>query len=192
MSDAPKKIAEIADILGISESECREIAKEFEELLPAKKVGRISVYDDNSVDRFRKIADLKAQGLPHAVVIAAIRGGKTLEERAREDMKKMGIADGNGPAPVDPPKPKEIPRSETEEELILAIRSLEKKVATMDHRFAAIRETNETSMDRILDAVGNVASEVRSLKEQMHELWDQIASLENYLQEQSQKPFWKR
>lgn len=192
MTDTPKKIAEIATILGISESECREIAREYEELLQGKKIGRISLYDDNAVDRFRKIADLQSQGLPREVIITAIRGGKSLEERAREDMIKMGLVDGNGRAPVDPPKPKSVPRTETEEELILAVRSMEKTVASMDHRFAAIRETNEENMQKTLDAISTVAAEVRSLKEQMHQLWDQISSLENFLQEQSQKPFWKR
>jgi len=192
MTDTPKKIADISEILGISESECRVIAKEYEELLPSKKVGRISLYDDNVVDRFRKIADLQSQGLPKEVVIAAIRGGKSLEERAKEDMIKMGMADGNGPVPRDPPKPKSTPRTETEEELILAVRSLEKTVSSMDHRFSAIRETNEENMAKIQDAISSVSSDIRSLKDQVHELWDQIASLENFLQEQSQKPFWKR
>jgi len=192
MTDTTKKIAEISEILGISESECRVIAKEYEDLLSSKKVGRISLYDDNAVDRFRKIADLQSQGLPKEVVIAAIRGGKSLEERAREDMLKMGLADGNGPVPVTPQKPKSIPRTETEEELILAVRSLEKTVSSMDHRFSAIRETNEENMAKIQDAISSVSSDIRSLKDQVHELWDQIASLENFLQEQSQKPFWKR
>ena len=192
MSDGPKKIAEIADILGIPESDCRAIAKEFEELFTTKKIGRIAVYDDNAVDRFRKIADLKSQGLPPAVIAVAIRGGRSIEELAREDMIKMGISNEKNSFSVAHPKLKQTPRSETEEKLILAIRSLEKKVATMDHRFAAIRETNETSMDKILVAVGNVTAEIHSLKEQMYKLWDQIASLENYLQEQSHKPFWKR
>jgi len=192
MTDTPKKIADISQILGIPESDCRVIAHEYEELLSFKKVGRISLYDDNAVDRFRKIADLQSQGLPKEVIVAAIRGGKSLEERAREDMKKMGMADGNGPVPRDPPKPKSVPRTETEEELILAVRSLEKTVSSMDHRFSAIRETNEENMAKIQDAISTVSSDIRSLKEQVHELWDQIASLENFLQEQSQKPFWKR
>jgi len=192
MTDTPMKIAEISEILGLSESECRDIAKEYENILPSKKIGRISVYDENTVDKFRKIADLKAQGLPKEVVLSAINGGKTLEERVREDMKKMGYTDGNGPAPVTPPTPKSIPRSETEEELILAVRSLEKTVSSMDHRFSAIRETSEDNMEKILEAISSVSNEVNSLKEQVHELWDQIASLESFLQEQSQKPFWKR
>jgi len=107
-------------------------------------------------------------------------------------MLKMGLADGNGPVPVNPPKPKSTPRSETEEELILAVRSLEKTVSSMDHRFSAIRDTSESNMEKVLDAISTVSSEVKSLKEQVHELWDQIASLESFLQEQSQKPFWKR
>lgn len=191
MADAPKKIAEIAEILGISEAECKLIAAEYEVLLPSKKIGRVSLYDDNAVDRFRKIADLRVQGLPKEVIIPAIRGGKSLEERALEDMKKMGIESAVGSAAAPQP-PKQIPRSETEEELILAVRSLETKVSSMDHRFTAVRETNEANLTAVLDAVAAVSADVQALKEQMHTLWDQIASLENYLREQNEKPFWKR
>ncbi len=190
MSETPKKIAEVAGILGISESECRLIAKDYEEILPCKRIGKVALYEDNTVDRFRKIADLKTQGLPREVIIPAIRGGKTLEDRAAEDMKKMGV---ELPPKADAPVIiKEIPRTQTEEELILAVRSLEAKVATMDHRFAAVREKNETDIAAILDATAGVAAEVTALKEQMHTLWEQIAELENFLREQSEKPFWKR
>ncbi|MDO5845866.1 MAG: MerR family transcriptional regulator [Methanocorpusculum sp.] len=191
MEGTPKKIAEIAEILGVSEAECKIIASEYEVILPAKKVGRVSLYDDNAVDRFRKIADLRVQGLPKEVIIPAIRGGKSLEERAAEDMKKMGVELPPSPAaPREPPK--QIPRSETEEELILAVRSLETKVASMDHRFAAVRETNEADTAAVLKAVLAVSADVQALKEQMHMLWDQIAALEEYLREENGKPFWKR
>ncbi len=195
MSEAPKKIAEISAILGISESECRDIAKEYEVILPGKKIGRVAVYEDSVVDRFRKIADLRAQGLPHDVIVPAIRGGKSLEERALEDMKKMGIE-----VPKEVPKeaPKPIPRTETEEELILAVRSMEAKVVSMDHRFAALRDKNEIDMEKFIDSVATLSADVNALKDQMFTLWDQIASLEKFLREQSEqnqqnsKPFWKR
>ena len=192
MSEAPKKVAEIAVILGIPESEVREIAKEYEVILPGKKIGKVAVYEDSVVDRFRKVADLRAQGLPHEVIVPAIRGGKSLEERAMEDMKKMGIA-----VPKEEPKeaPKPIPRTETEEELILAVRSMEAKVVSMDHRFAALRDKNEEDMEKFSDAVASLSADIASLKDQMFTLWDQIASLESFLREQSKennKPFWKR
>eukprot|EP00831_Metopus_contortus_P004399 TRINITY_DN11622_c0_g1_i3.p1 TRINITY_DN11622_c0_g1~~TRINITY_DN11622_c0_g1_i3.p1 ORF type:complete len:125 (+),score=36.35 TRINITY_DN11622_c0_g1_i3:231-605(+) len=82
MAENTKKIAEISVILGIDEQTCRTIAKEYDEILPCKKIGKVSVYEDNTVDRFRKIADLQAQGLPKEVIIPAIRGGKSLQERA--------------------------------------------------------------------------------------------------------------
>ena len=53
MSEAQKKVAEIAVILGIPESEVREIAKEYEVILPGKKIGKVAVYEDSVVDRFR-------------------------------------------------------------------------------------------------------------------------------------------
>lgn len=192
MSEAPKKIADIAAILGIPEAECRSIATEYEIILPCKKIGKVAVYEDNVIDRFRKVADLRAQGLPHEVIVPAIRGGKSLEERALEDMKKMGLE-----APKDIPKeaPKPIPRTETEEELILAVRSMEAKVVSMDHRFAALRDKNELDMEKITDAVAGLSADIASLKDQMFTLWDQIASLEKYLREQNDKKsggFWKR
>ncbi|HKM42128.1 MAG TPA: hypothetical protein VJY43_06120 [Methanocorpusculum sp.] len=189
MAENTKKIAEIAGVLGIDEGVCRDIAMEYEVVLPCKKIGRVNVYDDNVVDRFRKIADLRAQGLPKEVIIQAIRGGKSLEDRATEDMKKLGVDLGKDPE-KDVPKP--IPRSETEEELILAIRSAEFSVTTMDHRLSAIREKSEADNVAILDAVSAVSVEVAELKAQVHSLWDQIASLEKYLREAQRKPYWKR
>jgi hypothetical protein len=189
MAENTKKIAEIAGILGIDESVCRDIAKEYETILPCKKIGRVNVYDDNMVDRFRKIADLQAQGLPKDVIIPAIRGGKSLEERASEDMKKLGVDIEKGPEKT---VSKPVPRSELEEELILAVRSAESSVNTMDHRLSAIREKSEADNVAILDAVFAVSAEVAELKNQVHSLWDQIASLEKYLREAQRKPYWKR
>jgi hypothetical protein len=189
MADNTKKIAEIAEILGIDESACKIIAKEYAEILPGNKVGRVSVYENNTVDRFRKIADLKSQGLPKDVIISAIRGGRSLEERAVEDMKKMGVDLEKAPVKTVPPP---VPRSETEEELILAVRSAESCVAVMDHRLAAMREKAEGDNTAILDAVSEVSAEVAELKDQVHTLWDQIASLEQYLRDEQKKPFWKR
>ena len=193
MAENTKKIAEIAGILGIDESVCRDIAKEYDTILPCKKIGRVNVYDDNMVDRFRKIADLQAQGLPKEVIIPAIRGGKSLEERASEDMKKLGVDIEKGPEKTVPkPVPKPVPRSELEEELILAVRSAESSVTTMDHRLSAIREKSEADNVAILDAVSAVSAEVAELKNQVHSLWDQIANLEKYLREAQRKPYWKR
>lgn len=192
MADTTRKLADIAEILGIPEDECRLIADEYEALLPCKKIGKVRVYDENIVDRFRKIADLRAQGLPQEVITAAIRGGKTLEERALEDMKRMGIQTPKEPQ-IQAPKP--IPRTETEEELILAVRSAETAVQTMDHRMAAMREKIADDNAAMLDAVAEVAKEVAALRGEVHTLWDQIASLEQYFRDQdAQKKsgFWKR
>ena len=192
----PLKIAEISQIIGVPESACREIAKEYEEILPGKKIGRITVYEENVVDRFRKIADLQNQGCCKEVIIPAIRGGKSLEERAAEEMKRFGIE--NKPAREKPAAqekqqvPKDKPKSETEEEILLAVRTLEKKIAAMDQRSAAVRDTGEENLKKILDAVSSVTADIEALKAEMHTLWDQIASLEKYLQEQAEKPFWKR
>lgn len=189
MAENTKKIAEIASILGIDEQTCRTIAKEYEEILPCKKIGKVSVYEDNTVDRFRKIADLQAQGLPKEVIVPAIRGGKSLQERALEDMKKMGV---EVPAESKMQAPKPIPRTETEEELILAVRSAQTSVATMEQRLSAFRETSEADTAAILDAVSSVSDEVAELKAQVHTLWDQIAALETYLRESQTKSFWRR
>ncbi|HJJ48350.1 MAG TPA: hypothetical protein O0X39_05115 [Methanocorpusculum sp.] len=185
-----KKTAEIAAILGISEADCRQIAQEYDEILPGKMIGRIKIYDDNAVDRFRKIADLRAQGLPHEVIVPAIRGGKSLEERALEDMKKMGMLEEEKKAAA---VPKPIPRSETEEELILAVRSAEAKVSGMEYKLTAIRENASSDTEKILQAIADLAGDVGALKDQVHTLWDQIADLETYLQESSQKKhFWEK
>ena len=192
MADTTRKLADVADVLGISEDECRRIADEYETVLPCKKIGKVRVYDENMVDRFRKIADLRAQGLPQDVILEAIKGGKSLEERAREDMRRMGVE-----VPKEPQMqvPKPVPRTETEEELILAVRSAEAAVQTMDHRMAAMRERIAEDNAAVLDAVAEVAKEVAALRSEVHTLWDQIASLEQYFRNQdAQKKsgFWKR
>jgi len=189
MAENTKKIAEISAILGIDEQSCREIAKEYDEILPCKKIGKVNVYEYNAVDRFRKIADLQAQGLPKEVIIPAIRGGKSLQERAIEDMKKMGVDIQTEPKKV---VSKPTPRSETEEELILAVRSAEASIATMEHRLSAFRERSEADTTAILDAVSCVSAEVAELKTQVHTLWDQIATLEEYLRASQNRSFWKR
>ena len=56
MADTTRKLAEVAEVLGISEDECRRIADEYATVLPCKKIGKVRVYDENMVDRFRKIA----------------------------------------------------------------------------------------------------------------------------------------
>lgn len=192
MADTTRKLADVADVLGISEDECRRIADEYETVLPCKKIGKVRVYDENMVDRFRKIADLRAQGLPQDVILEAIKGGKSLEERALEDMRRMGVE-----VPKEPQMqvPKPVPRTETEEELILAVRSAEAAVQTMDHRMAAMRERLAEDNAAVLDAVADVAKEVAALRSEVHTLWDQIASLEQYFRNQdAQKKsgFWKR
>lgn len=187
MADGSKKIAEIAQILGVDEAECRFIATEYETILPCKKIGKVNIYDDNVVDRFRKIADLRVQGVPKEVIIPAIRGGKSLESRAREDLIKMGLISEEKKTS----EPKQIPRSETEEELILAVRSAESSVSTVDHRLAAMRESIDANNKSVLDAVAGVSAEVAELKNQVHTLWDQIAELEKYLRD-ANKPFWKK
>ncbi|MDU9376388.1 hypothetical protein McpSp1_10020 [Methanocorpusculaceae archaeon Sp1] len=192
MTESTRKIADIAEVLGIPEEECRLIADRYEQILPCKKIGRVRVYDENMVDRFRKVADLQSQGLPEPVIIAAIKGGKSLEERAREDMKRMGI-ESVPAAPKEMPKP--VPRTETEEELILAVRSAQTAVQTMDHRMAAVREKMAEDNTAVLDAVAKVSEEVAALRNEVRTLWDQIASLEQYFREQdTQKKsgFWKR
>ena len=106
-----------------------------------------------------------------------------------EDMKKMGMDVSNE---KEKHVPKPAPRSETEEELILAVRSAESSVATMEHRICALRERSEADTALILDAVSSVSAEVAELKIQVHTLWDQIATLETYLRESQKGPFWKR
>lgn len=189
MAENTKKIAEIAAILGIDEQTCRTIAKEYEEILPCKKIGKVSVYEDNTVDRFRKIADLQAQGLPKEVIVPAIRGGKSLQERVLEDLKMMGM-DLPEESKIRVPKP--IPRSETEEELILAVRSAQTSIAAMEQRLSAFREKSEANTAAILDAVSSVSAETAELKMQVHTLWDQIGDLEAYLRQSQTKSFWKR
>ncbi|HJK66981.1 MAG TPA: hypothetical protein O0X71_03400, partial [Methanocorpusculum sp.] len=91
--------------------------------------------------------------------------------------------------------PKPVPRTETEEELILAVRSAEAAVQTMDHRMAAMRERLAEDNAAVLNAVAEVAKEVAALRSEVHTLWDQIASLEQYFRNQdAQKKsgFWKR
>ncbi len=192
MAETTRKIAEIAEILGVPEDDCKKIADEYETLLPCKKIGKVRVYEENTIDRFRKVADLKAQGLPKDVIIAAVRGGKSLEERALEDMKKMGIE-----TPVEPitAPPAPVPRTETEEELILAVRAAETAVHTMDHRMAAMRDAITADNTAVLDAIAGVAAEVAALRTEVHTLWDQTAALEQYFREQEAAKkglFWKR
>ena len=75
---------------------------------------------------------------------------------------------------------------------------MEAKVVSMDHRFAALRDKNEIDMEKFIDSVSALSADIASLKEQMFTLWDQIASLEQFLREQNSqnaqnsKPFWKR
>lgn len=192
MADTTRKLAEIADVLGISEDDCRCIAEEYESILPCKKIGRVRVYEENILDRFRKIADLRAQGLPETVIVAAIKGGKSLEERALEDMRRMGI-ETEQETRKQAPKP--VPRTEIEEGLTLAVRSAEAAVQTMDHWMAAMRETLAGDNTAVLDAVAKVSEEVVLLRGEVRTLWEQTASLEQYFREQdAQKKsgFWKR
>ena len=192
MTESIRKIADIAGILGIPEDECRLIADQYETILSGKKIGKVRVYDENMVERFRKIADLQSEGQPKDVITASIRGGKSLEERAIEDMKRMGIETAQT---VVKEAPKPIPRTETEEELILAVRAAQTAVQTMDHRMAAMRDKITEDNTAVLDAVAKVSEEVTALRNDVRTLWDQIASLEQYFREQdAQKKagFWKR
>jgi DNA-binding transcriptional MerR regulator len=191
MTDTTRKLSDIADILGISGEECRYIADEYELILPCRKIGKVRVYDENMIDRFRKIADLRSQGLPQEVIIAAIKGGKTLEERALEDMRRMGMKIREEPQKQ---APKQIPRTETEEELILAMRSVEAAIQAMEYRTAAMRERMADDAAGLLDAVAKVSAEVTSLRSEIHTLWEQIASLEQYFRgqdAQKKSRLWK-
>lgn len=190
----PKSLSAISELIGVPVDILREISKEYEDILPGKSVGRIKVYSDNIVDRFRKIADLQKQGCCHEVIVPAICGSKSLEERAAEEMKRYGIE--NKPAIERPARihkvPKEEPKTEVEEEILITLRGLEQKIATMDQRSAAIRDGGEDNLKKILDAITTLGESVAALKEECHTLWDQVGQLEKYLQEQAEKPFWKR
>jgi DNA-binding transcriptional MerR regulator len=191
MVDTIRKLIDIAEIIGISEDECRWIANDYETLLQSKKIGKIQVYDENMVDRFRKIADLRAQGLPKEVIMEAIKCSKTLEDRALEDMKRVGIETPEK-QPIHALKP--ISLTETEEKLILAVRSVGETVQTMDHRMAAMRERIADDNMAVRSAITEIAKEVATVRGEVHTLWDQIASLEQYFRDQNAEKklkFWK-
>ncbi len=195
VTNKSKSISVISELIGVPADVLRQIAKEYAEILPGKIIGgRVTVYDDNTVDRFRKIADLQKQGCCKEVIIPAIRGSKSLEERAAEEMKRYGIENYLS---IERQKhvqriPKEEVKTEVEGGILLAIRSLEEKVAAMDQRSSAIRDGGDENLKKILDALDTLNGNIAALKEECHTLWDQVGQLETYLQEQAAKPFWKR
>jgi len=74
------KISEIAEMAGISEEEARIIAKKHGDKIPSRSLGRIEIYEEAAVERFRKFAE-KSGAEPEAESEPVSRRDRVLPRR---------------------------------------------------------------------------------------------------------------
>lgn len=179
--DDTVRIQEIAGLLSLSEELVRRYADEYDEFLPHRTIGKVRLYEQRAVKRFRVIADLSAQGMYHDAIIAVLKGGKPLHEIGRDEEKR----ESKDERPPFPPR-----GSDRMDEIVICTRRTEERTTTIDHRLAAIRDSMSADTERIIREIGELREEVCLSRSELRTLWSQVRELEEDLRERELRKSW--
>jgi len=180
------RIPEIASLLSLSEDLVRQYADEYNDFLPHRTIGKVRIYEQSTLRRFRVIADLTSQGLSHEGIVAVLRGGKPLHEIAmgeeREKKKQEEVRSA-------PPQPS--PQgSDLLDEIVISSRKAEERTNAIDHRLGAIRDGMAADTDLILREIAGLREEVALSRSELRTLWSQVRELEEDLRERELRKSW--
>ncbi len=183
--DDSVRIPEIATLLSLSEDLVRQYADEYNDFLPHRTIGKVRIYEQSALRRFRVIADLTSQGLNHAGIAAVLKGGKPLHEIGmdEENERRQGATRPTSP----PPSPK---GSDLLDEIAISSRRTEERTNTIDHRLGAIRDGMATDTDLILREIAGLKEEVALSRSELRTLWSQVRELEEELRERELRKSW--
>ncbi|KUK68957.1 MAG: hypothetical protein XE11_2471 [Methanomicrobiales archaeon 53_19] len=179
------RIPEIASLLSLSEDLVRQYADEYDDFLPHRIIGKVRIYEQSALKRFRVIADLTSQGLSHEGIVAVLRGGKPLHEIGMdgEMEKKQG-----GVRSATPPSSPQ--GSDLLDEIAISSRRTEERTNTIDHRLGAIRDGMAADTDQILREIASLREEVALSRSELRTLWSQVRELEEDLRERELRKSW--
>lgn len=179
------RIPEIASLLSLSDDLVRHYADEYNDFLPHRTIGKVRIYEQSAVKRFRVIADLTSQGLNHAGIVAVLKGGKPLHEIGMDEEKEK--KQGGVRSATPPPSPQ---GSGLLDEIVICSRRTEERTNTIDHRLGAIRDGMAADTDLILREIGSLLEEVALSRSELRTLWSQVRELEEELRERELKKSW--
>ncbi|RQD79452.1 MAG: MerR family transcriptional regulator [Methanocalculus sp. MSAO_Arc1] len=175
------RIPEIADLLSLREELIRQYADEYDEFLPHKAIGKVRLYEESALKRFRVIADLTAQGMSREGIVMVLKGGKPLQELAPDEGSDAPEKKESRPPP---------PRPELLDEVVLAANRTLEATSHMDHRIGAIRNGMETNTERILHEIGLLRGDLQASRDELRTLWSQVRELEDDLRERELRKSW--
>ncbi len=179
------RIPEIASLLFLSEDLVRQYADEFNDFLPHRTIGKVRIYEQSALKRFRVIADLRSQGLSHEGIVAVLRGGKPLHEIGMDEEREKKQGEVRSATP--PPSPQ---GSDLLDEIAIASRRTGERTNAIDHRLGAIRESMAADTSLILREIASLREEVALSRSELRTLWSQVRELEEDLRERDLRKSW--
>ncbi|GAA5263413.1 hypothetical protein KTGMC3_P2165 [Methanocalculus sp. MC3] len=179
------RIPEIASLLSLSEDLVRQYADEYNDFLPHRTIGKVRIYEQSALKRFRVIADLTSQGLSHEGIVAVLRGGKPLHEIGMDEEREK--KHGGVRSATLPPSPQ---GSDLLDEIAIASRLAGERTNAIDHRLGAIRDGMEADTGLILREIANLREEVALSRSELRTLWSQVRELEEDLRERELRKSW--
>lgn len=179
------RIPEIASLLSLSEDLVRQYADEYNDFLPHRTIGKVRIYEQSVLKRFRVIADLTSQGLSHEGIVAVLRGGKPLHEIGMDEEREK--KQGGVRSATPPPSPQ---GSDLLDEIVISSRRTEERTNAIDHRLGAIRDGMGADTDRILHEIASLREEVTLSRSELRTLWSQVRELEEDLRERELRKSW--
>lgn len=179
------RIPEIASLLSLSEDLVRQYADEFNDFLPHRTIGKVRIYEQSALKRFRVIADLTSQGLSHEGIVAVLRGGKPLHEIGMDEEREKKQGGVRSATPPSSPQ-----GSDLLDEIVISSRRAEERTNVIDHRLGAIRDGMAADTDLILREIASLREEVTLSRSELRTLWSQVRELEEELRERELRKSW--
>lgn len=180
MKEDTVRIAEIAALLSLPEDLIRQYADEYGDHLPYRTIGKVRLFDQSAVKKFRVIADLTAQGLSRGPIISVLKGGRSLEDIA------SSTDDAEKPVSVPPPPP----APELGDEVLISLRRTSDAVGRIDQMVGGIRGGMKTDNEKIIREISLLREEVLASRAELRTLWSQIRELEEDLRERELRKSW--
>ncbi|MBR1369503.1 hypothetical protein RJ53_08365 [Methanocalculus chunghsingensis] len=181
MKEEKIRIAEMAALLSLPEDLIRQYADEYDEYLAYTTIGKVRLYDQSAVRKFRVIADLSAQGLSRAPIISVLKGGRSLGDIAAS-------MDESSEKSVSSPPPS--PSPELGDEALISLRRTSDAVTRIDQKIGVVRDGMTADTERIIREISLLREEVESQRRDLRTLWSQIRELEEDLRERELRKSW--
>jgi|GEM_PF-2679970 len=151
MKDKPLKAQDIAKIAGISGSDMKRIAENYEQVIPSRILGRVRLYEQKAAGIVEKIHSMEASGTDPAEIIREL-GGKVIKKSTREKIEDKvrkerlsGEKSKKQPAPVPSPQAPTPSRGREEKAAFLELKldKLTSRVERLEKELDAEKKDRE-------------------------------------------------